>query len=129
MPQPSLLLLSNVSQPLINTRAVGLRVTCGNASCTVKGEAWVRLPGVSHPLWLVTGTSPVAPNRGSTVTLTVPSGVRKLIRHYMVHHRAFKPQIKLTLTVMAPNPSGTGAVVPVATKEYTLGVWTYAGLR
>jgi Bacterial Ig-like domain (group 3) len=127
--QPALLLLSDVAQPLINTRAIGLRVTCGNVSCVVRGEAWVKLPGMRHALWLSAGTSSAAPNRGSTVRLLVPRNVRGLVRRYMLHHRSYKPQIKLTLTVMGASPDAGAGAVPLASREYTLGIWTYPGLR
>ncbi len=133
-PPPALELLNDVAQPLINTRAIHARVTCGAASCTVRAEAWVRLPGMGQALQLSAGTSLVPAHGMNIVTLGVPGRVRGLVRRYLVRHRAYKVQIELTLTLMTPNASASSATATTTAaaltrKQYSLGIWTYRGLR
>jgi hypothetical protein len=121
-PPPALELLTKAPQPLINTRALTLKVTCGDAPCSIAATGWVKLPG-QHKTWRLAGPSgTIAENTTGKALLMVPRKLRHAVRVYLRHHLHIQVQLHLQV-VLSVNGQPSQSV------SSTLPIWTYPGFR
>ncbi|HUB37135.1 MAG TPA: PKD domain-containing protein, partial [Solirubrobacteraceae bacterium] len=121
-PSPILELLTKAPQPLINTRALTIKVTCGDAPCSAAATAWVELPGQHKTrTWRLAGPSgTVAEDTTGQVRLMVPHRLRHAVRLYLRHHPRYQVQLHLTVVLDADGQ-------PSQSVSATLPIWTYPG--
>jgi PKD domain len=121
-PPPALELLTKAPQPLINTRALTLKVTCGDAPCSIAATGWVKLPG-QRKTWRLAGPSgTIAENTTGKALLMVPRKLRHAVRVYLRHHLHIQVQLHLQV-VLSVNGQPSQSV------SSTLPIWTYPGFR
>jgi hypothetical protein len=115
-------LLSRAPQPLINSRALQVRVACRSGACKVAAAASVKLPGRVHPLALRSSTVTMTAGGSGGLAIAIPVGVRRAIRGYLMNHPDYKAKVYLVLTATCADE------IP-QTVTATLPIWTYPSFR
>ena len=119
---PPFELLSRAPKPLINSRALQVRVACRSGACKVAAAASVKLPGRLHPLALRSSTVTMPAGGSGGLAIAIPAGARRAIRGYLMNHPSFKAKVYLVL-------SATCADEAPQTVTATLPIWTYPSFR
>jgi hypothetical protein len=121
-PKPVLKLITTGAQPVINSRILLIKTTCGDASCLVTANAELKLPGSRHT-WQLKGTAAtIAAGEKGAVQIPVPSSLRRAVRAYLKRHPHYRPKLTVQVALIL-----NGHVTQTATE--TLSVWTLPGFR
>jgi len=123
-PSPHLTVYTHGGQGVINAHALMIKASCGEVACSIQASATLQVRGLSHLPTLLSPATSIAASSVGRASVPVPKGLRRRLRHYLLHHRGTHVRVGLTVRATA-NSVGNSR----ETLAETLPMWTLPGLR